>query len=115
MCEVCTEQALLTHRGPCSEAELGWVRVEPLGKGQGQAGHQVKLDAPVFPLEDLVAQVLGNPERRWEEGCCLVGTPCGREDCQMPLHVHNPHSKGCHLLGPGLVWGTLPEHYGPHS
>lgn len=64
MCEVCTEQALLTHRGPCSEAELGWVRVEPLGKGQGQEGHQVKLDAPVFPLEDLVAQVLGNPERR---------------------------------------------------
>lgn len=44
-----------------------------MGKGQGQEGHQVKLDAPVFPLEDLVAQVLGNPERR--RGAAWWGRP----------------------------------------
>lgn len=43
----------------CLVAKMDWVRVESWGKEQG---HEMTTGCSSLPLEDLVPQVLGNPE-----------------------------------------------------
>lgn len=107
-----------SHQGTMSWGWDGLGEGGTLGQGTSSGGAWGKTGYPSLSLEDLVPQVLGDPERRRKEGSCLEGTPCHREGCQMPLNaagMSNPNSRSCQLLSPCYAWGTFPKLYGHHS
>ena len=106
------------HQGTMFRGLDGLGEGGALGQVTSSGGARGKTGYPSLSLEDLVPQVLGDPERWMKEGSLLEGTPCRREGCQMPLNaadVSNPNSRSCQLLSPCYAWGTFPKLYGHHS